>query len=264
MYRCAAVVVMLVASFGACVVAQEAGMSTQGAASAQSVLTGSVTYMQRIALPPNAAIEVKLQDVSSQDAPATTIAETVFAPEGKQVPIPFTLPYNPKDINPAHTYQVRANISVNGKPMFVSSMGYDVLTKGAPSQIVIMTKPAPPASGKSPARKLQDSRWVLSEVDGNPAQSGEGHSAHFELHPRERLTGSTGCNNFVGSYIASQGALQLMPSATTMKMCEPQVAAQEQAFLGALKATTNYKIDETTLELLNGDKVLAKFQAEGK
>lgn len=264
MHRMAAVVLMLVASLEICVVAQEAGMLPQGATTAQTALTGSVTYMQRVALPPNAAIEVKLQDVSRQDVPATTVAETVFAPEGKQVPIPFTLAYSPKDINPAHSYQVRANISVNGKPMFVSSMGYDVLTKGFPSQIVIMMKPAPPASGKSPARKLQDSRWVLAELDGNPALPGQGHAVHFELHPKERLTGSTGCNNFVGSYIASQGALQFMPSATTMKMCEPQVAAQEQAFLGALKATTNYKIDGSTLQLLNGEKLLAKFQAEGK
>ena len=39
---------------------------------------------------------------------------------------------------------------------------------------------------------------------------------------------------------------------------------QEQAVQAALKATTAYKIDGSTLELLNGDKSLAKFDAEGK
>ena len=74
------------------------------------------------------------------------------------------------------------------------------------------------------------------------AQPGEGQSAHFELHKKEKLSGSTGCNNFTGSYIASQGALQFTPGATTMKMCVPAVAQQEQAFLAALKATTAYKV----------------------
>ena len=39
---------------------------------------------------------------------------------------------------------------------------------------------------------------------------------------------------------------------------------QEQALLSALKATTAYKVDGNTLELLNGSQSLAKFQAEGK
>ena len=48
-------------------------------------VSGTVAYRERIALPPNAAIEVKLQDVSLQDAPAKTVAETVFAAEENRV-----------------------------------------------------------------------------------------------------------------------------------------------------------------------------------
>ncbi len=231
------------------------------------VVTGTVAYRERIALPPDAAIDVKVQDVSLQDAPAKTIAETVFAAEGKQVPIPFQLSYNPTDINMAHTYVVRATINVNGKLMFTTTTQYPVLTQGAPSQVTMMlqqaTEPAAAATAAS-GTKLRGTKWLLAEVNGIAAKPGEGQSAHFELHDKEKLTGSTGCNNFTGSYIASEGALQFMPSATTMKMCTPAVAGQEQAFLAALKATTNYKVDGSTLELLNGEQVLAKFQAESK
>jgi len=232
------------------------------------VVTGTVAYRERIALPPNAFIDIKLQDVSRQDVPAKTVAESIFAAEGKQVPIPFQISYNPSDINMAHTYLVRANINVDGKLMFTSTTAYPVLTQGAPSQVTMMlqqaTEPGAPAAAAASGTKLLGTRWVLAEVNGKVAQPGEGQSAHFELHKKEKLTGSTGCNNFAGSYIASEGALQFTPGATTMKMCAPAVAQQEQAFLAALKATTAYKVDGGTLELLNGNQVLAKFQAESK
>jgi putative lipoprotein len=226
-------------------------------------VTGTVAYRERMALPPNAAIEIKLQDVSRQDAPATTVAETLFAAEGKQVPIPFQLSYNPADINMAHSYQVRADINVDGKLMFTTTTAYPVLTQGAPSQVTMILQQAKaPVAAPAAGTKLRATRWVLAEVNGQPAQPGQGQSAHFELHKNEKLTGSTGCNNFSGSYIASEGALQFMPGATTMKACSPAVAAQEQAFLSALKATTAYQVNGTTLQLMNGPQVLAKFQAE--
>src|SRR3546814_5741440 len=42
-------------------------------------VTGSVTYRERIALPPTARIEVKLDDVSLADAPSRTLASQRFA-----------------------------------------------------------------------------------------------------------------------------------------------------------------------------------------
>ena len=230
-------------------------------------VTGTVAYRERIALPPNAFIDVKLLDVSRQDVPAKTVAESVFAAEGKQVPIPFQMSYNVADINMAHTYVVRATISVNDKMMFTTTTQYPVLTQGAPSQVTMVLQQAAASTTAAPASsgaKLRETRWVLAEVNGQPAQPGQGQSAHFELHKNEKLTGSTGCNNFSGNYIASEGALQFMPGAMTRKMCSPAVAAQEQAYLGAMKATTAYIIDGQTLELRNGSQVLAKFQAEAK
>ncbi len=238
--------------------------SSPQAAMAQPSITGTVAYRERIALPPDAAIDVKLQDVSLQDAPAKTIAETVFAPAGKQVPIPFQLAYSQADINPTHTYQVRATISVNGKLMFTSTTAYPVITNGAPSQIPMMLQQAQAPVVTTSGDQLRGTDWTLAELNGTAAIPGEGKSAHLKLHKKGNLTGSTGCNNLTGTYIAEQGALQITPGAMTLKVCTPPVAAQEQAFLSALKATTKYKIDGGTLEILNGEKVLAKFQAEAK
>ena len=237
--------------------------SPQGASTSQPMVTGTVVYMQKIALPPNAAIEIKMQDITA--APPKTVAETVFGAAGQQVPISFQLTYNPADINQAHTYQVLANISVNGKPMFVTNTPLHVITQGSRSQgIALMLQPAPAQTAGSSGAKLRGTRWVLAEVNGQPAHPGQGETPHLELHKKENFTGSTGCNRMSGTYIASEGALQFTPGAMTMKACAELVMQQEQALLAAMKGTTAYQINGNTLELRNRDKVLAKFTAEGK
>lgn len=234
------------------------------AAPAQGTITGTIAYRERMALPPNAAIDVKLQDVSMQDTAAKTIGESVFVPAGKQVPIPFQISYNPADIHPANTYQVRATISVNGKLMFTSTTAYPVITKGAPSQVAILLQQAPPSTAAS-GDKLRGTHWELIEVNGKPVAPGTGgKDAHLVLYKNSQLAGSTGCNNITGSYIAAEGGLQFTPGATTMMNCAPSLMEQEQAFFAALKATTGYRIDGEMLNLLNGQQLLAKFQARAR
>jgi len=84
------------------------------------VITGTITYLQPSALPPDAIVNVQLQHTSLQDVPAKVVGEAKIATEGKQVPIPFRISYAPADINPAHTYVVRATIMARGEMMFTS------------------------------------------------------------------------------------------------------------------------------------------------
>ena len=47
------------------------------------MVTGTVDYRERMALPPDAVVEVRLSDVSRQDVAAPVIAETTVLPEGR-------------------------------------------------------------------------------------------------------------------------------------------------------------------------------------
>lgn len=89
---------------------------------AQSVtVTGSIAYRERIALPPTAQIEVRLDDVSLADAPARNLARQAFAAGGKQVPIAFTLTVDKSQLDPRHSYAVSARITGDdGKLMFIT------------------------------------------------------------------------------------------------------------------------------------------------
>ena len=77
-------------------------------------VTGTVTYRERIALPPNAVATIRLQDVSLQDVAAIPIGIQIITDTG-QVPFPFAVSYVPSNIVPNRTYTVSARIEVDGQ-----------------------------------------------------------------------------------------------------------------------------------------------------
>lgn len=102
-------------------------------ATAPGAVTGTVSYLQRIALAPNAVVEVKLVDISRADAPALVISSLTFTSDGRQVPLPFELRYDPRQIDERMTYAVQARITIDGQLTFINTQNYPVLTRGAPS-----------------------------------------------------------------------------------------------------------------------------------
>ena len=107
--------------------------SGEGAATGQ--VTGSVTYRERIALPPTAVIKVQLVDVSRADAPAVVIGEQVIHSGGKQVPFAFEIAYDTTKIEVNHSYAVQARIEDGGQLRFISDQHYAVVTRGAPAHV---------------------------------------------------------------------------------------------------------------------------------
>ncbi len=132
--------------------------SSASAQAASTQVTGTVAYRERMALPSDAVINIQLLDTSVADVAAQTVAEALINAEGRQVPVPFTLSYDPAQIDPAHRYSVRATIrSGDGMLMFSSTQAYPALTHGAPSKVNLIlhtvghgAKPAASAK-KAPA-----------------------------------------------------------------------------------------------------------------
>jgi uncharacterized lipoprotein YbaY len=107
-----------------------------------NAVTGTVTYLPRIALPPQAVIEVQLVDVSRADAPAQVISSQTITANGRQVPFAFELPYDPAQIEERYTYAVQARITIDGQLRFISTQRYSVLTRGNPSSnIEVIVQP---------------------------------------------------------------------------------------------------------------------------
>lgn len=94
-------------------------------------VSGSIAYRERIALPPGAQIEVRVDDVSLADAPSRTIARQAFGADGQQVPIAFLIRFDRSAIDPRHSYAVAARITgEDGKLMFITDTRNSVAIDG--------------------------------------------------------------------------------------------------------------------------------------
>jgi uncharacterized lipoprotein YbaY len=106
-------------------------------------VTGSVTYLQRSALPDDATVTVQIRDTSLADAPALVVGEQVIPTEGNQVPFEFAVPYDPDDIIENHNYSMSARITDgDGNLLFINDTNIPVLTNGNPTEgVEIVTVP---------------------------------------------------------------------------------------------------------------------------
>jgi uncharacterized lipoprotein YbaY/LysM repeat protein len=100
---------------------------------ADKQVTGTVTYLEKIALPNDAVLEVYLLDATTPNAPATYISGYSASTHGDQVPLTFNLPYDSLQTLANGRYVVEAYISANGKLLFRNNSGLAVITNGAPT-----------------------------------------------------------------------------------------------------------------------------------
>lgn len=102
-----------------------------------ATITGSVSYRQRIALPEGAVVQVRVEDISRQDAPSEVIAESSTPVGVGQVPLPFVVEVDDALIEPSHRYAVRARVTVAERLLFTTDTVHPVLTHDAPNEATI-------------------------------------------------------------------------------------------------------------------------------
>ncbi len=222
-------------------------------------VTGTVAYRLRIALPPDAEVHVRLEDVSRADEPAIVVAEKRIASEGQQVPIAFTLPYDASRIIASHTYVVRATISSGGRLLFTTTQAYPVLTNGAGHDVQILVEQVQARSGDD----IENTKWRLVELNGEPSLPSDGRNqAGISFVSRDHtIAANTGVNGMGGEYAINGDALTIKPGMMTMMAGPPPMMRQEQVFIAALSSVTGYRLNGETLELLDNSHVLMRFVA---
>jgi len=201
-----------------------------------AMITGTVSYRQRIALTPDAVITVTLEDTSLADAPAQIIGQQTITNPG-QVPVPFSISYDPSKIIPNHTYAVRAQISDQERVMFRTTSAYLVITQGHPTQVDLVLEMMPaPATGTGTS--LAGTSWVLTEYAvqrSAPVPAVGTPPATLTFGNDSNVNGNTGCNSFGGPYSQNGDQLTFGPLITTLRAClDPDITRQEQAMLQVL------------------------------
>jgi len=103
-------------------------------------VTGEAIYLERIAVPPDVRLEVKLEDISVADAPAERIGEVTIREAG-QPPYPFTIEYDEAQIDPRHTYRLAARLYDGENLLFATDEVHQVITRGFPSEATLRLRP---------------------------------------------------------------------------------------------------------------------------
>jgi putative lipoprotein len=122
-----------------------------GGPSAPSSVTGTATYRERIALPPEAVFEATLEDVSRADAPSVAVGSARV--ESPRVPIDFSIAVDPARIEAGRRYAVRARITVNGAPVFVTDTAVPVSGSSSARHVDLLLRRTD-SPGASSARML--------------------------------------------------------------------------------------------------------------
>lgn len=82
-----------------------------------ATVTGSIGYMQRIALGPEAVAHVRIVDLDLVDKPGYLVAQKAIQSPG-QAPIEFELTYWMERVESGHTYALQARIEDGGRVLF--------------------------------------------------------------------------------------------------------------------------------------------------
>ncbi len=234
---------------------------------ASDTLSGEVFYRPRIALPPQATVRVRLEDVTRADAPVQALAEETILTEGRQVPIPFALAYDPTEIEPRRRYIVRAEIRRGGEGalLWTTDTAHPVLTQGAPADDVrVEVVQAEAAAGGALTSALTGAAWRLVQIETAAGETltPEADTAYtITFQAGSRFGGRADCNSYGGRYEAGEdGRLTLQNITGTLAACGPD--SQAGAFMRALNAASGYAVQSGRLRLTSEQGAALTFARE--
>ena len=103
-------------------------------------ITGSIAYLARTPLPPDAVLVIRILDSSRADAPARTLAEQRIELAGHQAPIPFHMLVDRDLLRKNARITVAARIQRGSTLLFINDTSYPALADGKPRHVEIVLK----------------------------------------------------------------------------------------------------------------------------
>jgi putative lipoprotein len=233
-----------------------AGAGGAGPAGSTSVISGSATFRERMALPDNAIFEAVLEDISRADARAVVLGQQHIGPAGNP-PYAIRIPYDASKIDPRGRYHVRASIRVNDQLWFTSDTAQPVLQSGGQNTVNVLMKRvgtvppgAPPATqpgadgGPIPGAALVAPAvrrgWRVTQIQGQAITSASGPrvpTLNFAAD-KASVAGNSSCNNYSAAYQVQGTQIQFGPAMATKRACMNSVEPQ---FFSALQAVRSLR-----------------------
>lgn len=237
------------------------GLMAVSAAAEDHMLEISAAYRERIALPPDAVLEVELLDTSRVDVAAERLSLQRF--RMTSVPFEVALSYDPALIDARMTYTVAARILSEGQVIFRTTQAYPVLTRDAGTSVDLILQAGAEAAPDTTPSALQGVTWQAFELGGQMLVTDTPPTVQFDDQGQFGLF--AGCNTFRGRAEIGDGTLSFSDNiAGTLMACPPEQTELERAVLDALSQSTGFVRNDSGLVLLDaaGQAVL-RFKAQG-
>jgi putative lipoprotein len=222
--------------------------ATEG--SPPDAVTGTVVAEGNPSLTQGAMLEVRVEDVSLADAPATQVGGQIQEISG--FPTAFEAPYDPQLIDPKHTYGLTVRITdASGSLLFINTQATNVLTQGNPARNVeVLVEPvgAPAALGDDLLGKWQ---WLRSIYNNDTELIVDDPSRYIVEFKADGTLGiQADCNQLTWTYTREANSLTINDfGPTTLAQCPPDSLDQE--FLKDLSEVADYVMHEGNLVLNN-------------
>lgn len=200
-------------------------------------VTGTVSYLPRIALPPDAVVAVELVDIGRADTPEIILASTQITSRGQQIPFPFELPYDPAQIDPSLSYGLRASIVADDNLRFATTADFLTITYGTPTKVAIQVEQLEQAGAVDEETTLTSDIWQLQQIlynDGELVEPASPSDYTIEFMEDGQVTIQADCNRVSGSFTEEAGSgLSIELGPTTLAGCSPE--SIDRRYLQALQ-----------------------------
>ena len=237
-------------------------------APADAEVTGTAYSRQRFFIPSGGTFEAVLLDVTDEDAPPLVVGRQSFE-TFERLPVALHIPYRTALVAPDGKYVVRAMVLVNGIAWMASEGTHPLQREPAYRHVDVPLQPLPRgAATEQAAVPLAQTYWRLTEIDGMPMPPTPAGrpEAHLVVLPDEgRITGTGGCNRFIGPYEMVGSDLRVGPIDSGLQLCFDSGLA-EGLYLEALRAVEHYRIEGRQLLLTrtderNKERILLRFES---
>jgi putative lipoprotein len=215
--------------------------ATLPAEAKERILTGTVSYRERIALPPHAILEVTIVDVSNADASENIFAVTQVRTRNR-LPIPYRLRFDDARIRRGHSYALQARILVDGKVWFTTLKRQQIHGPIQPEVVVQRV------AAQEPDPLLPKGKWLAESIRNGGVI--DNLQSTLEIAIDGTVAGKGGCNGFGGKATITGDKISFGPLVATQMACPPAIMDQETKFLGALADARRWLIDDERGKLI--------------
>ncbi|MDF1836033.1 MAG: META domain-containing protein [Alteraurantiacibacter sp. bin_em_oilr2.035] len=216
-------------------------------------IDGTLSYRERIALPPDAMMEIVVSDITYGSERELVLSRTMRKIGQSSMPIPFTTQVSRAIASDGPLYGLRAYIrEPDGTVLFRSSEPFLLNLQSDRIDIgnIVLTMTSPDDAGPLEISGVHDIEWHVTQIAYDVVSTPTAPVLTFGVD--NRFYGSTGCNNFSGEYELDGSSIDLDTLAVTRRACEAPLMEQERRFLEVINNLETVSLDQDGRLVLSG------------